>query len=160
MLIIGPMESIDPEPTIKKATAAAAPALAKIEAACFDYDCMSESDFRHYLTKTHNVTLLAEENGKTVAYGMVFLNNKLRQARLFSIAVLPSHRGQGLSQSVYGALENAARDAGMYTMRLEVREDNPTLQDMYGRWGFATCGGVQGYYSDGGDALKMKKLIV
>jgi ribosomal protein S18 acetylase RimI-like enzyme len=153
------MDYTDPDSKLITATVADAAALGDIERACFDYDCLSAADFRHYITKANSLTLYAGTQGKPIAYGMLLFNNRLRQARLYSLAVHPQWRGKGLGDGVYKALEAAAVKRGMYTVRLEVRADNPTLQDMYGRWGFAVCGTEKGYYSDGGDAVKMKKLI-
>ncbi len=86
-------------------------------------------------------------------------NRRTKQGRLYSIAVAESLRGQGISKTLYDQAEHACKDRGMHSLRLEVREDNTTLQAMYTRWGFTPCSTAGGYYTDGGTAVKMTKQL-
>lgn len=72
------------------------------------------------------------------------------EEELLLIAVHPDHRKQGYGAALLARVIATARDAGIQTVFLEVRANNPALQ-FYHNFGFAAIGRRPGYYqgSDG-----------
>lgn len=55
---------------------------------------------------------------------------------IMRMGVLPTHRGEDLSQHLLEAVIHHALAAGVKELRLAVRADQPRLQDLYGALGF------------------------
>lgn len=56
---------------------------------------------------------------------------------IHDIAVLPSHRGQGIGQALLAAAQTHAREQGCCKLTLEVLTGNTTALHSYTRFGFA-----------------------
>jgi ribosomal protein S18 acetylase RimI-like enzyme len=80
-------------------------------------------------------------------------------ARLYSIAVDPALRGQGVAAALIAAAENAARARGSRSVRLEVRASNKAALSLYERAGFTFLERKPGYYQNGEDALRLEKRL-
>ncbi len=63
-----------------------------------------------------------------------------------TMAVAPSHQGQGLGALLLSALLDEAARRGQRVVSLEVRADNAAAQRLYERHGFARVGVRKGYY--------------
>ena len=59
---------------------------------------------------------------------------------IHDIAVDSAHRSRGIGTRLLQAVEHAARDAGCCKVTLEVREDNPSAERLYRRFGFSDPG--------------------
>lgn len=80
-------------------------------------------------------------------------------ARLYSLTVSPTHRGQGIAAALLDAGEADAREAGCDRVRLEVRQSNSTAIRLYERHGFRVMALTESYYPDGETAVRMEKSI-
>ena len=74
---------------------------------------------------------------------------------LISIAVHPDRRGKGIGTGLMAALQQELEKGRPF--RLEVRKSNLPALEFYRRHGFHKTGVVEGYYSDGEDAILMEK---
>ena len=92
--------------------------LVALEQRCFALDRISRRSFRHLLTKAHAFTLVAEQEGRLLGYGLVLQHRTTAAARLYSFAVDPAARRQGLGRRLLEALEAKARAAGAAELRL------------------------------------------
>ncbi|MDX1400065.1 MAG: peptidase C39 family protein, partial [Oceanospirillum sp.] len=81
-------------------------------------------------------------------------------ARLYSIAVSPSHQGQGIAGVLLETLEQEAAERHQVFMRLEVRQDNLTAIALYEKRGYRRFGMIKDYYEDGQAALRMEKRLL
>ncbi len=133
--------------------------LVALEQRCFELDRISRRNFRHLLTKAHAVTLVAEREGALLGYGMVLLHRTTAAARLYSFAVDPAARRQGLGRRLLQAVEARARDAGAAELRLEVRPDNHGAIASYQVAGYRSFGTYTDFYEDHTDALRMEKRL-
>jgi len=80
------------------------------------------------------------------------------EAWVQTMAVAPSHQGQGLGARLLTALLDEAARRGQRTVSLEVRAGNDPAQRLYARHGFARTGVRRGYYQPGGeDAVLMTR---
>ena len=135
-------------------------ALVAIENRCFDTDRLSRRSFRHMLTKAHAVTLLEQSANAVRGYIMVLFNAGTSLARMYSIAVDPDSRGQGVGRDLMRAAEAAALEQDCINMRLEVRRDNLASIKLYESVGYRRFGTYEDYYEDHMGALRYEKRLV
>lgn len=89
-----------------------------------------------------------------VGYGGLWLT--VDDAHITTIAVAPSHRGQGLGELLLNGLIDHAQDLHAALLTLEVRVSNVVAQNLYLKYGFYMAGRRPRYYTDNAeDALIM-----
>lgn len=133
--------------------------LIRIEDACFHCDRLTRRQFRHLLTRANAATLVARERGRATGYAAVLFREGSRRARLYSTAVAPERRGNGLGRALLRAAEAAARRRGAAWMRLEVRTDNAAAIELYRSAGYQAFERRIAYYEDRADAFRMEKAL-
>ncbi len=135
-------------------------ALVAIENRCFDSDRLSRRSFRHMLTRGNAAMLVYEqEEGRVCGYILLLFHAGTLLARLYSIAVDPSCRREGIGNALMEAGEQAALDHGCAYVRLEVRPDNSGSIALYRRRGYRQFGMYSDYYEDHADALRFEKAL-
>lgn len=103
--------------------------------------------------------IVIEEDEKVVAYGGFWL--VLPEANINNVAVIPSHRGRGISKILMNELIAMARSEGAKELYLEVRSSNRVAQNLYRSLGFVMIGLRSGYYVDTEeDAIVMLKNLI
>lgn len=135
------------------------PALLAIETRCFDADRLSRRSFHWMLTRGKGVLTVAEGPEGLRGYGLVLFHAGTSLARLYSLAVLPEARGQGLGERLVRAAEEQAVEQGCVAMRLEVRPDNVDAIALYEHLGYRRFGIVPDYYEDHMEAVRYEKRI-
>jgi len=133
--------------------------LIRIEDACFACDRLNRRQFKHLLTRANAVAVVAREAGRAHGYALVLFREGSSRARLYSTAVAPTRRGQGLGRALLKSAEAAAARRGAAWMRLEVRPDNAAAIDLYRSAGYRPFGRYAAYYEDEADALRMEKAL-
>jgi ribosomal protein S18 acetylase RimI-like enzyme len=133
--------------------------LVALETRCFDTDQLSRRSFKHWITTEHRALLVADMEGALVGYILIIYHPGTRLARVYSLAVEPKHRGQGIAKLLMAAGEQAASDAGRLYLRLEVSVDNTSAIKLYEWLGYQKFGFYRDYYEDHKDALRYQKLI-
>lgn len=134
-------------------------ALTEIETACFESDRISRRSFREFIRHGHSSLLVAETDDGIAGYILILFRRGTALARLYSIAVLPSARGRGISAALLEAGEDVARSHDCLSMRLEVRPDNAWAIALYERLGYHEFGKYLDYYEDHADALRYEKRL-
>lgn len=81
------------------------------------------------------------------------------EGEIFTIAVHPHARRQGLARALLDAVEQLWRHAGVSTGWLEVRVDNAGAIALYEATGWTRTGLRRGYYDDGTDAIVMQRVL-
>lgn len=147
------------DPVIRPALKSDLPLLLALEARCFDQDRISRRSFQRFVEHPQDLLLVAEQDGQLSGYILVLFRRNTRLARVYSIAVAPDSRGLGLGQALMLAAEDGAREKGAVFMRLEVRADNVSAQNLYQRLGYRQFGVFHDYYEDHQDALRYQKRI-
>lgn len=148
--------------TLRPATAADAESLATLDEACFPAaDRFPLRVWRHLLgparRRRSSLTILAEAEDRVVGSINLLLRRGSRVARLYTLAVHPDARGQGLANRLLGeALAAAPKRCDV--LSLEVRADNPA-RALYDRWGLTVSEVLPGYYRDGADGVRMRVAI-
>jgi ribosomal-protein-alanine N-acetyltransferase len=138
-----------PDIRLRKARAADLPDLLALEAR-FPGDRLSARQFRHHLGNARARLRVATSDGGVAGYHLVLLRTGSDWARLYSIAVDPARRGQGLGRRLLADAEAQARAAGCRGLRLEVRQDNAAAVALYEAAGYQRLAALPAYYQDGG----------
>ena len=149
-----------PEPAIRPAWAEDLDRLLVLETRCFELDRLSRRSFRHFLSSDTASCLVAERDGELLGYVLVLFHGRTALARLYSMAVAPEHRAQGLGRVLLDAAEAVALDGGAAIMRLEVHPANFAAIALYRRAGYLEFGIYRGFYEDDSDALRMQHVLV
>jgi [ribosomal protein S18]-alanine N-acetyltransferase len=130
----------------------------QIEIASFGNDAWSKSNMKSELLAPHTNYVVAEEDNSLIGYaGLSKLANS-ESADIQTIAVSDSHRGQGIGRALMESLLAYAREQGAKEVFLEVREDKPTPQNLYGSLGFVTIDRRENYYQPDGVAAIVMRL--
>ena len=78
------------------------------------------------------------------------------ECELLSIAVLNTHRRQGIASALNDDLRREALGRGATQIFLEVRPSNQGARSFYASMGYQEVATRKGYYQDGEDALILK----
>jgi GNAT superfamily N-acetyltransferase len=106
------------------------------------------------------IIFLAYAGEKAVGIAVCFLGFSTFAARplinIHDLAVLPTHRGQGIGRLLLVAAGRKARDLGCCKITLEVQENNHTAKRLYESAGFAQAA----YQQAAGGALFYSKRLM
>ena len=125
----------------------------------FGDEAMSRSSLKRHVTNENAVMVLTEEAGTVTAYALCLLRKNSKKARLYSICVDMNHRGKGLGRELLEEVEYVCEHRGCTHVTLEVSADNVTAKNLYETAGYVRFGLYPAYYSDGSDALRMRKKL-
>ncbi|GAB4254745.1 MAG: GNAT family N-acetyltransferase/peptidase C39 family protein [Methylomicrobium sp.] len=134
--------------------------LLSIENRCFTQDKLTTRSFQWLLEKGNTDIVIAEKSGKAVGYALLLYRRGASLARLYSFAVLPECRGQGIGAALMTQVEHYARERDCVYLRLEVRPDNGSAIALYRKLGYRQFDTKQDYYEDHSEALCFEKRII
>jgi len=134
--------------------------LLEIENRCFTIDRMSLRSIKHMIQKANCDFIVAKQSGIIIGYILVLYHRGTHLARLYSFAVLPEYRGQGIGEQLLEEGERLATERDCIHMRLEVHTSNNGAIRMYEKFGYHPFGLLKDYYEDHGDALRYQKRIL
>lgn len=103
------------------------------------------------LAKPGVLGLVAQENGSPL--GFVLARRAADEAEILTIATLPAARRRGIAKSLIIAISKQYLESGVYTLHLEVAEDNVPARGLYGGLGFEPVGRRALYYVRHGGAV-------
>lgn len=135
--------------------------LLSIENVCFGTDKISRRQMRYLVNRAKALTLVVVDvSDVAVGYGMVFMPEPTkRSARLYSLAVSPECRGQGLGSKLASELLGLVQGKGYGACVLEVRQSDMVTQQLYRRLGFQPMKSLPAYYADGENGLRMRLIF-
>jgi [ribosomal protein S18]-alanine N-acetyltransferase len=107
----------------------------------------------------HASFLLERKQGEVVVAFCEVLRG-VDEAEILNIETLPSHRRQGLAQSLLREALVWASANERVSIWLEVRDSNKGAQALYAKLGFKRISIRSRYYADGSDAFVMKCSVV
>jgi [ribosomal protein S18]-alanine N-acetyltransferase len=118
----------------------------------------SESQIRYYLEDARSIAHVAVVGTTVVGYslGVQHTGRLVHLSRLHSIAVLPSHRGHGLSSRLLAAFLSASKKRGCRVSVLEVAASNRKAIGLFTRFGFRVWKSLPDYYGRRIDGLRMR----
>ena len=130
----------------------------QIEKACFGNDAWSKSNMKSELVAPHTTYVVAEQGDEVIGYAGLSKLASSTSADVQTIAVSDSHRGSGIGRLLMQSLLEFAREQGAKDVFLEVREDKPTPQALYGSLGFVAIDRRENYYQPDGVAAIVMRL--
>lgn len=148
----------DNDIALRPARADDVPALLALEAQ-FPGDRMSARQFRRHLRSASARMQVAHRGDALLGASLLFFRAGSDCARLYSLIVASTARGQGIGARLLADAEQAARDRGCQWLRLEVRVDNSAAIALYQRAGYRVVDERPGYYDDGVAALRMQRPL-
>ncbi len=131
--------------------------LVELENLCFTSDRISARSFRHFITKSRAEVWVV--GTPVIAYGLVMFHRGTSLARIYSLAVAPQHRGEGLAKQLMVALESSALTHNALFIRLEVADDNHGALKLYRDLGYDPIRRLPQYYEDGHDGIRLEKRL-
>jgi ribosomal protein S18 acetylase RimI-like enzyme len=153
-----------PTPPIRCAELSDLPALSDLEALCFpEGDRFNARQWRYLVARARSACVLVVPHPQSPAIkGSAVLLRPARcpTARIYSLAVHPHSRGQGLARALLVACEGLAREAACERLSLEVHPANRTARKLYESCGFRQTGKRPAYYADGAEAWVFRKNLV
>jgi [ribosomal protein S18]-alanine N-acetyltransferase len=151
MLAADPLEPI----IMRKAGIQDLERIMEMENTVFGSEAFSRRQYRHLL-KSAACRILLYESGTELA-GMVAAGWRARTDFLwiYSIAVSPQMRGQGLGGRMLEECLKMSRELQRRWIILEVRVSNDIAIRLYHRFGFEEVGFLADYYGEGHDGLRM-----
>ena len=130
----------------------------QIEKACFGNDAWSKSNMKSELVAPHTTYVVAEQGDLLIGYAGLNKLASSTSADIQTIAVTDSHRGSGIGRALMQSLLEVAKQQGAKDVFLEVREDKPTPQALYGSLGFVAIDRRENYYQPDGVAAIVMRL--
>lgn len=141
---------------VRAARAADAAGILALERS-FPGDRMSARSVRHFLRVPTARVRVAVAGGNIAGAIILLLRRNSRWARIYSVAVDPDYRGQGIGRRLIVAAEADARQRGCCGVALEVREDNVAARTLYDGLGYRVDAVLPDYYEDGAPGIRLRK---
>ncbi len=101
--------------------------------------------------------LVAERGGNVLGFAVGLQVSGL--GKVFSISVRKGYRGMGIGGMLLESLIRIFHNMGLAGVALEVRDSNYRARLFYEKHGFVRVGLCQNYYSDGENALLMRRVL-
>lgn len=146
-------------PYLREASPADLPALVDLENEAFAGDRISRRDWRHLLTSPSALVIVSDDAEGLTGCSVILTNRRTAVARLYSLAVAPRARRQGIAQALLRQAMASSAGIGAHLLRLETRSDNLPAQALFSRLGFRPFRRVADYYEDGAEAIRFQRLI-
>lgn len=125
-----------------------------VETRCFR-DPYPDQLLRNLYYRSGDLFLVAEEGGKIVGYVVAEVQQK--EATVVSIAVLESHRNNGVASTLMNSILARIVEGGCMMLSLQVSVENKAAVSLYTKLGFKKVSVLERYYADGSDALLMSR---
>ncbi len=133
--------------------------LLELEQLAFAGDRISRRSWRALIGSKSATVTLASQAGRMVAASVLLHKRRTSVARLYSIAVDPGARTQGIARILLENTIARARAIGAAVLRLETRVDNYAAQALFRGTGFLPLDLKPAYYADGTDAQRFQKSL-
>ena len=146
--------------SIRNATLSDAANLVALEHKCFTADRISLRSFKRFITEKRSDLLLVERAGLVVGYFLLIYRRGTSLARLYSLAVDPDCRKQGIAEFLMYNAEQTAAERRCVLLRLEVRYDNAAAIRLYQKLHYHEFAVKHDFYEDHSDAICMQKQII
>ena len=134
-------------------------AVAAIESGAYSFP-WTRGNFVDSLAAGYLAQVLEDERRELLGYFIAMAG--VDEMHLLNITVAPSWQGQGLGRLMLQALADHARECGLASLWLEVRQSNLRARALYRQLGYHEVGLRRGYYPASGrreDAVVMSLVL-
>lgn len=125
----------------------------------FPGDKLDEDRYKLMFRKPWIRIFIATSGTAKVGSMVVYISDKKKTARIYSLAIKPSFRKMGFGAALVRKAENLAREKSCKKIVLEVRISNIKAINLYTKLGYTIFGYRKNYYEDGEDAYRMEKVL-
>jgi [ribosomal protein S18]-alanine N-acetyltransferase len=133
-------------------------ALWRLDQQCFLPEvAYSQTELRTYMRKRGSFTLVADDTTDQIA-GFIVAHSGTA-GHIITIDVAAGARRSGVGSMLLRAAEDRLRATGSRAIRLETAVDNISALSFYKRHGYSVVKTWPQYYSNGVDALVMRKEL-
>ncbi|MEX2529106.1 MAG: ribosomal protein S18-alanine N-acetyltransferase [Gemmatimonadota bacterium] len=136
-------ESPIPDLVIRRMTTQDVDAVAALEAGSFSTPWDADT-FTGLLERAPVELWVGELGGEVVAYSVLWCIGE--EGELANLAVSPEHRGKGIGGRLLDEVLEVARERGVFSLYLEVRESNEGARALYRSRRFQEVGRRKSYY--------------
>lgn len=136
--------------------------LVSLETQCFREGIAFSKKQIAYLLRSPRADIYVMRLSVTLAAYAIILKRKTCRgevARLYSLAVKPEFRGQGLGKKLMLECLDKLRMENIQTVYLEVEAENKIAIALYESVGFCRVARLKSYYGENQDGLKMKLTL-
>lgn len=126
-----------------------------LETSLFPADAWSREQFWSELAQPTRSYVVAMDDGAVVGYAGTFCLTP--DADIQTVGVAAEHQGRGIARQMLDSLLAHVDSAGATHTMLEVRAGNDAALALYHRLGFVEISRRPRYYSDGADAIIMRR---
>ena len=146
---------------IRSARRADLPAISALEQGCFNTYNLNRRQLQYLQQRQSNVFLVAEQGGRIVGEGIALVRHHKQSisGRVYSLAVDPGSRGQGIGEKLMREMIEQLRCRDVRRIYLEVEASNTSAIHLYERLGFASIGTLPDYYGAGRPGVHMMAEI-
>lgn len=159
LLTTGKERQIQAMQMIRLATLDDVPALAKLEAVSFPHDAMSARSFRRFIKLGEAEVWVMADADTLLGYAITLYRPATKLARLYSFAIAPAKRRQGLGNQLLKHMERLAKREHSLFMRLEVKADDTAALGFFHQRGYSDVGLKTDYFDDHSDAVVLQKQL-
>lgn len=149
-----------PDPLLRRGGPADFSAVARLEQRCFGQSdgAFSHRQLRALLNNPRAYWLIGGD-GLAASCWLLGANGTSRWGRLYSLAVDPDARGQGLGARLLDAGMAWARAQQLTSCRAEVKADNLAARHLYAKAGFRELATLPNYYGPGLTGIRLEKRL-
>lgn len=112
---------------------------------------------RRLICDPDTIVLIAKDRQRVSGFAIMAFGDE--RAHLVLLAVLPADRRQGTGRRLVEWLLESAATAGIASVHLELRADNPAARAFYRALGFTDTLLIPGYYGGRETALRMLRVL-
>ena len=146
--------------SIRNASLSDVATLVALENKCFTADRISLRSFKRFIAEKRSDLLLVERSEQVVGYFLLIYRRGTSLARLYSLAVDPACRNQGIAEFLMLQAEQTAAARRCVLLRLEVRYDNVAAIRLYQKLNYHEFAVKHDFYEDHSDAICMQKQVI
>ena len=118
--------------------------VAELEKLCFSQP-WSKTSLELLLKEGIGVGMTCSSDGKVCAYGGMIV--AVDEGQITNIATHPDYRRRGYGRAIVESLQKYAKNNGLDSISLEVRESNKAAIELYTRLGFKVEGKRKDFYT-------------
>lgn len=145
---------------VRGMTSGDVPAVTRIEAATFSNPWSAQSFLRLIGSPEHVLVWVADDGEDTPPIGYAVFWHAADEGELANVAVARERRHQGIGSKLLECVLTTARQLGVRSVFLEVRESNVGARRLYEGHGFEAIGVRRAYYTRPvEDATIMRRMV-
>ncbi|MEM2991429.1 MAG: N-acetyltransferase [Halobacteria archaeon] len=160
---VGSESEDEPPPMLlfRKASHRDLDSILSIERICFSSESFTKKQFEYMLKSPSSIAFIALCRGEIVGYIWAYIQRfKAKpQGRIYSLAVKPEFREQGIARNLLLNVELEMQLLGVERIFLEVEEFNEAAKRLYINSGFKVQRFLPAYYGKENAYKMIKKLV-